>query len=88
MPLLYGEADKGECMSELFVRDHDKDTHLQLEIYGYFARLHDDKNGTQICLVCSNCDVSRIAELVNAGGVTAESILGRRLMITVEDAKP
>ena len=72
---------------QVCVADHEEGTKLHLEVYGYFTKLGDGNGGEQVCLVCSNCDVSRIGELVNAAGCTTDSILGRRLLISIQDEK-
>jgi len=67
----------------MYLKNHDKGR-FQVEVSGYLARL--DVNGvSKICLITGENDVEDIEELVFEAGYDPESILKRRLLITIED---
>ena len=67
-------------MSELYISDHD-DGPLQIQVLGRIASLACDK----VCLVNSDFDIERFGELINACGYTTKSLVGRRVIVTIED---
>jgi len=58
---------------------------LQTEIEGSFARLQDDNGKLLACFVCSVSDVLTIGELINACGYTFDSVIKKRVKITIEE---
>ena len=66
--------------------DH-KEGRYQTEIYGYIQPLEDNDGKLKFFLVTSNGDCLTIKDLINSGGNTVTSIIGRRLMITIEDER-
>jgi len=71
---------KGEAMEKFYISDHDGGP-VQLQISGRIASLAGDK----ICLVNSDFDIERFGELINACGYTAQSLVGRRITVLIED---
>lgn len=60
---------------------------LQTEIEGSFARLQNDSDRPVACFVCSVADVLTIGELVNACGYTFDSVISKRVKITIEEVE-
>ena len=58
---------------------------LQTEIEGTFARLEDDRGKKVACFVCSVADVLTIGELINACGYTFDSVVKKRVKISIEE---
>jgi len=70
----------------MFISDH-KEGRYQTEVYGYVQLLEDNDGKLKFFLVTSNGDCLTIKDLINAGGTTMTSIIGRKLLITIEDEK-
>lgn len=70
-------------MDELIISDCQGP--LQTEIEGSFARLQDDQGKQVACFVCSVADVLTIGELINACGYTFDSVIKKRVKITIEE---
>jgi hypothetical protein len=69
----------------IYIKDYTEDEgRFRGEISGYFANLEVDGE-PKICLVAGDADCLTVGELINACGYTCKSIVGRRILITIED---
>lgn len=68
----------------MYVRDIRQNETIQSEISGRFVKLSDE-GSVKVCLVTSEADCLTVGELINAFGFTVDSILGRKLVISIED---
>jgi len=64
----------------IYLADHPAGP-VQIEVFGYLQMLA----GNKICLVTSEADVEHISELINACGYTTNSLIGRRMIVTIEE---
>lgn len=65
------------------LKDHKTDT-FGAEVVGYFAPLQTGKI-SEICFIAGDRDCLTVSELVSASGYNINSILRRKLLITIED---
>ena len=67
-----------------FISDARKDERIQREISGHLAKLSVGGE-PKTCFVAGDADCLTIGEIINACGYTTESLLGRRLVVSIED---
>lgn len=68
-----------------YIHDYTEDEgQFRAEVSGYFANLMVN-NKSKTCLISGEADCLTIGELINASGYTCKSIIGRRVLITIED---
>jgi hypothetical protein len=58
---------------------------LQTEIEGYFQRLQNDDGRKVACFVTPIADATTIGELINLCGYTFDSVIGKRVIIYIEE---
>ena len=58
--------------------------HFGIEISGYFNNLKTN-DASEICFISGDYDCLTISEIIMAAGYDPETILNRRLLITIED---
>jgi len=70
----------------MYISDYKKeiDGLLQRERTGYFAKLEVDGK-SEVCFVSGDNDIYTIEELINNFGYTVESLLNKRIIISIED---
>ena len=68
------------------ISDYEKkhDGCLQKERSGYLAKLRAGRK-SEVCFVSGDNDIQTIEELINSFGYTAESLLNKRVVISIED---
>ena len=70
----------------MYLEEHKKGK-LRIEVGGYLANLQIDKTEkTDICFISGDYDCLTIGEIIKAARYDPQSILSRRLLITIEDA--
>ncbi len=68
----------------MYLKQYEKKEKFRISISGYFTKLQTDGK-LEICFVTEHNDLRVIDEIIQDAGYDPESVLERKLLITIED---
>ena len=68
----------------MYLKQHKKEDEFGISISGYFTKLQSDGK-LKICFITEHNDLRTIDEIIKDAGYDPESILERKVIITIED---
>ena len=68
----------------MYLKQHKKEDEFRISISGYFTKLQTGGK-LEICFVTEKSDLITIDEIIQDAGYDPESVLERKLLITIED---